>query len=256
MAYDSERGVHVMYGGSEGGSELGDTWEYDGGVRNWTLRAPLNAGPGPRIWFQLAFDVARNRTLLFGGSQGATVQLGDTWVWDGLAGAWTQLNPPAHPDERQLYTLAYDSSRELVLLQCGSRVVNGSTSTDRESWEWDGSNWHDLTPVYSYCCPRTGAGMVYDSRLEQMVLFGGVGGINKIWMLKVGWVGQTVFMDWQNSGTQDGSEAHPFRTVRQASTAALDCSLLSIEAGDYLEGSLTLDKPMKLETRNGQIRIH
>ena len=80
MAYDSARGVHVMYGGASSAGALGDTWEYDGAGRTWTLRTPLIAGPNPRYWFQLAFDAARNRTLLFGGTPDATVQFADTWV--------------------------------------------------------------------------------------------------------------------------------------------------------------------------------
>lgn len=257
MAYDSARGVHVMYGGDSSSGALGDTWEYDGAGLTWTLRTPLATGPGARFWFQLAFDAARNRTLLFGGTPDATVQLADTWVWDGQAGVWTQLNPPAHPSERQFYTLSYDSIRELVVLQCGARVIGNSTSIDRETWEWDGNTWHDLTSAYSYCCPRKGAGMVYDSLLQQTVLFGGDGFDRQAtWTLKVAWNGHSLYVDWQNSGTQDGSFNHPFQTVRQASDAASDCSILSIQAGDYFEGALILNKPLRLQVRNGQVQIH
>jgi hypothetical protein len=257
MAYDSARGVHVMYGGSGGADALGDTWEYDGAARIWTLRAPLNAGAGPRIWFQLAYDAARNTTLLFGGTQDGAVQLDDTWAWNGPAGTWTPLSPSIHPSARQLYTLAYDSTRALVLLQCGSEVDSSGTTVYRESWEWDGSTWHDLTPTYAYCCPRSGGGMVYDSRLQQMILFGGYGAVEQaVWSLKAAWVGPSIFVDGQNSGTQDGSAAHPFQTVHQASSAAADCSLVSIQTGNYLEGPLAINIPMRLEARNGPVQIH
>jgi hypothetical protein len=259
MAYDSTRGVHVMYGGFRPTGVLGDTWEYDGAARTWTSRTPPDPGPGPRFWFQLAFDAARNQTLLFGGAQSDTIQLGDTWIWDGQAGVWTQRSPPVQPSARQLYTLTYDNFRELVLLQCGSRVDHGSTLVDGESWEWDGSTWHDLTPNYFLCCPRSGEGMTYDSRLQQMVLFGGAGARDDdgtVWVLRTAWNGPSWFVDWRNSGSKDGSAAHPYQTLHQASAAASDCTLLSIEAGDYLEGTLTLNKSMRLETHDGPVRIH
>ena len=260
MAYDSARSVHVMYGGVNlTGAALGDTWEYDGAARTWTSRTPPDPGPGPRFWFQLAFDAARNRTLLFGGARSPTIQLGDTWIWDGQAGVWTQLNSPVQPSPRQLYALAYDSLRELVLLQCGSWVDPGGTAVDGQSWEWDGSTWHDLTPTYSYCCPRAGGGMAYDSRRQQMVLYGGSGALDDngtVWALRLTWNGPSWYVDWRSSGTQNGSTAHPYQTVQQASFAASDCTLLSIEAGDYLEGALTLNKPMRLETRDGPVHIH
>src|SRR5262245_56898322 len=44
MAYDSIRGVTVMFGGTDFDNPLGDTWEWDG--KNWTLRS--TSGPAPR----------------------------------------------------------------------------------------------------------------------------------------------------------------------------------------------------------------
>jgi len=257
MAYDSARGVHIMYGGSVGTSLLGDTWEYDGAARTWTLRAPPNAGPGPRIWFQLAFDAARTNTLLFGGTQDGTVQLGDTWTWNGTAAVWTQHYPPDHPRERQLYAMAYDSVREVALLQCGAMVQGGSTLIDSHSWEWNGSTWTNLTSAYDFCCPRSGAGMVYDSHVQQMALFGGYGAFPEaVWALRSAWDGSYAYVDWQNSGTQDGSAAQPYRTLRQAVDAVPDCWFLSVQAGDYPEGALTINRPIKLEARNGPVQIH
>lgn len=257
MAYDSARGVHVLYGGTTGAELLSDTWEYDGAERTWTLRPPEGAGPGPRIWFHLAFDAARNKTLLFGGASDSTVQFDDTWTWNGQAGVWTQLNPPAHPGKRQLYGVAYDSQREVVFLQCGSRVEGGSTFTMAEGWEWNGVTWIDQSETYDYCCPRTGAGMVYDSRRQQMVLFGGDGGLEQaVWVLRTSWDGSYSYVDWQNAGTQNGTAAKPFQTLRQAATAASPCSFISILTGDYPEGAITLNKPLRLEARNGSVRIH
>ncbi len=257
MAYDSARRAHVMHGGLFVFLVEGDTWEYNGAARTWLLRSqdPAGNGPSSRFWFQMVFDAARDRTLLFGGTQNTVAQFGDTWVWDGHLGAWAQLNPSAHPSPRQLYTLAYDSIRKVVLLQCGQHPSdNYPLVNDRESWEWDGANWQDMTMSYLFCCPREGGAMVYDTRLRQMVQFGGFGSNHEdIWMLKEEWQGPSVFVDWRNSGARDGSASHPFQTVRQASTNAADCTLLNIHAGDYHESQLLLNKPMIMEATNGDV---
>ncbi len=258
MAYDSARGVHVLYGGTTGTSIFGDTWEYDGAARTWTLRAPPDPGPGPRIWFQLSFDAARNKTLLFGGTQDGTVQFGDTWTWDGRTGAWTQINPPIHPNARQLYTLAYDSLRQVVLLQSGARTDSTGTAINDESWEWNGSTWADLTSTYFEAYPSVGASMAYDSSLHQMLLFGGYDLLPQISILalRANWDSDYSFVDWQNSGTQNGTLSHPFQTVHQGLAAGADCSRIVISTGDYGEGALTINRPLKLEAIHGPIHIH
>src|SRR5690349_1996970 len=76
MAYDSIRGVTVLFGGT-GGSSLGDTWEWDG--FSWALRSMT--GPAPRAQHAMAFDSSRGRVVLFGGIGNSTY--GDTWEWDG-----------------------------------------------------------------------------------------------------------------------------------------------------------------------------
>src|SRR5512135_1964774 len=74
MAYDSDRGVTVFFGGeysAAGSSTISyydDTWEYDGvfwrkidtGVRN----------PNPRSGHAMAYDADLKRVVLFGGVDG------------------------------------------------------------------------------------------------------------------------------------------------------------------------------------------
>lgn len=60
MAFDSVRGVTVLFGGyGENGSGtdvcLGDTWEWDG--NSWAFHA--TSGPSPRSGHRLAYDVGR-----------------------------------------------------------------------------------------------------------------------------------------------------------------------------------------------------
>jgi hypothetical protein len=84
MAYDSERGVTVLFGGYDvySGPVFGDTWEWDG--TTWTQQS--NTGPSKRYDHAMAYDVARGVTVLFGGDSGHS--LGETWEWDGDRRAW------------------------------------------------------------------------------------------------------------------------------------------------------------------------
>jgi hypothetical protein len=121
MAYDSARGVVVLFGGSDGG---GETWEWDGS--DWTLRA--TTGPSPRDDHAMAYDSARGVVALFGGSAGAQ-SFGDTWEWDGSAWA---LRATSGPSPRDAHAMAYDSARGVVVL-FGGRAGFQVTS---ETWEY------------------------------------------------------------------------------------------------------------------------
>jgi hypothetical protein len=127
-AFDSDRGVLVMFGGWNG-SPLGDTWEWNGSA--WRLAA--TAGPQARNAPALAYDPVRRKTVLFGGdADGAT--RGDTWEWNGST--WTRL-PVSGPAARTLHRLAFVPARGRVLLFGG---MSGTTRFG-DLWEWTGTAW-------------------------------------------------------------------------------------------------------------------
>ncbi len=77
IVYDSVRDRVVLFGGKRlfgPGQLFRDTWTWDG--EYWTQRQ--NIGPAPRFGHGMAYDSARQRTVLFGG-MGANGLLGDTW---------------------------------------------------------------------------------------------------------------------------------------------------------------------------------
>jgi hypothetical protein len=86
MAYDSARGVTILFGGQEGflGPDSDETWEWDGNT--WTQR--ITSGPTAREDHAMAFDSARQVVVLFGGWHHGFD--GETWEWDGFGeAAWT-----------------------------------------------------------------------------------------------------------------------------------------------------------------------
>lgn len=255
MAYDSVRRVHVMFGGT-GAEQVNpntvryyahaDTWEFDGSARSWTLRSATNP---PAQDASLVFDAARNRVLLYSGDTGTP----QTWLWNGVAGTWTQLAPPTSPRVLRDFAMAYDSERAVVVVFGGS-VFGGGTVSD--TWEWNGIAWQqkdgNAGEPYFHCCPRTSAVMAYDSRRAQTVLFGGRGfAPERTWVLQPG----MVYVDWRNSGAQDGTAARPFRTVRQAVDASARCTRLLIQAGNYVEAPFTINASLTLQALNGAVNI-
>src|SRR5438874_3914689 len=68
---------------------------------------------------------------------------GDTWEWDGTD--WIQKTPATSPPPRECHAMAYDSTRERVVLFGGT---DGSGFLG-DTWEWDGTDWIQKTPATS-----------------------------------------------------------------------------------------------------------
>ena len=112
MAFDRARHVVVMYGGANPLGLLSDTWEWNG--TSWTQN-PV-AGPPARYGNAACYDVARSRTVVFGGQSGFDFGVGplaDTWEYDGTQ--WTQ-RPITGPPARTFVKMVYDEARQRAVL--------------------------------------------------------------------------------------------------------------------------------------------
>jgi hypothetical protein len=92
MAFDSRRGVVVMYGGAAMTADgqtahLEDLWEWDG--NRWREIAMTGRTPGKRYSPAMAYDIARDRVVLTGGlevkGRGQFTAFDDVWEWNGSA---------------------------------------------------------------------------------------------------------------------------------------------------------------------------
>ena len=166
MAYDSVRGVTVMFGGDPGtGTFLSDTWQWDGKL--WVQVS--NMGSTARVDAGMVFAADEKVCVLFGGQPTSGGGLGDTWRWDGTT--WTQLldsGPPA----RSAHCMAYDSNRDRVVLFGG---ISGTALGD--TWEFDGTAWTEQQATGP--SPRSGMSMAFDDAGKRVVLFGGADGSGK-----------------------------------------------------------------------------
>ena len=168
MAYDSVRGVTVMFGGDPGtGTFLSDTWEWDGKV--WAQVSDM--GPMARAYAGMVFAADEKACVLFGGQPTSGGGSGDTWRWDGTA--WTQILDSG-PTARALHGMTYDSNRDRVVL-FGGIPTAGAGSGD--TWEFDGTAWTEQKATGPVA--RSGMSMAFDDAGKRVVLFGGADGNGK-----------------------------------------------------------------------------
>ncbi len=167
MAYDSSRGVMVMFGGDLH-ALAGDTWEYSVAAHSWSRRA-TSSGPSPRVYPAMAFDSHRNVTVLFGGvgGYGGTPAFGDTWEWNG--NTWTLRTPANGPSPRAAHAMVFDDARGVTVLY----GADGPEGPGRETWEGDGTPW-SLRGTHGPV-GRSAHAMAYDRYRGVTVLFGGNG---------------------------------------------------------------------------------
>lgn len=162
MAYDARRNRVWLFGGKHDQTTLGDLWSWDGATKTWTLHEPAS-GPSARSKAGLAYDIAGDRVVLFGGIGEDGTKLTDTWTWNGTA--WTDITAVVRPEGRSDFNLVYDRKRQRVMLFGG---VNSGFSL----WELDGNEWSQpdasLVPLM-----MTGACATYDDARTEIVAFGG-----------------------------------------------------------------------------------
>ena len=147
---------------------LTEAWQWDG--RTWQVREAA-AGPASRNMGRAVYDTARKRIVSYGGRVGRSeTPSSETWEWD--ATAWRRIadaaaGPNVHVE------MAHDAARGKTIRFGGAlRVANGF-EWPTDTWEWTGSAW---TPIATNGPPgRAAANMVYDSRRQEIVLFGGQG---------------------------------------------------------------------------------
>jgi galactose oxidase-like protein len=98
----------------------------------WTQKEDI--GPSPRGGHALAYDAARQRVVLFGGSNAlGSIRFNDTWEWDGAE--WTQIADTGPP--RRRHGMVFESSRECLVLFGGE----GGSVDLFDTWEWSDLMW-------------------------------------------------------------------------------------------------------------------
>jgi hypothetical protein len=127
----------------------------------------------------MAYDSGSDTTLLFGGANVAGFppsSFNGTWQWDGSN--WAQLSPASSPTGRYFSRMCYDQARGRMVLYGGLRPTFFGANYLDDTWEWDGTNWTQITtantPGSIISNPGLGEhGMAYDPIGAKVVVFGG-----------------------------------------------------------------------------------
>jgi hypothetical protein len=194
MASDPDRHVVVLFGGTDGATDFGDTWEWDG--NHWTGFPQQPDGPKGRQNHAMAYDAARKQVVMFGGVNTGTSlpptdpnyverqDFDDTWFWKG--GKWIKgpAGPPG-PSARDGHRMAYGGQQAVVLMYGGTQDVSTFKPLP-ETWQWDGT-WTQVSaapPPAIIALAATSFGPV-----PGVVMFGGFDGKTTFYDDTVVWDG-------------------------------------------------------------------
>ena len=176
VAYDTTRSRIVLFGGRQAKTTvdgkitlLNDTWVWKN--NNWQEVVTSNA-PDPRHLMAMAYDSARDRVVLFGGSEYAAngedfEAQNDTWEFDGTN--WTQVDITGTVPVVNFPQLAYDANRNLVILM----GVDNTLGTLMSVYHPDTRSWEKKTPEKLPACANDSS-LVYRTATGNVALVGGV----------------------------------------------------------------------------------
>lgn len=142
-AFDSQRGVAILFGASGPHATTAVTWIWHGG--SWSDGAP-GTSPPALSEAPIAFDEATQTVLLMGIS-GPTYDFpSTTWSWDGTT--WSQQHPSTNPPGRIQAAMGYDASTRTVILFGGDEGPDPASQLS-DTWSWNGTNWVQQRPATS-----------------------------------------------------------------------------------------------------------
>jgi hypothetical protein len=157
MAYDSQRGRTVLFGGQVPGTPWGggpgETWEWDG--NNWSLVS--STGPLYRYEHAMAYDSSHALMVMFGGDyvNYNRYYLNDTWAWNGRTSTWTFAGSTVSP-ARSNHAMVFDSQRQLTVVYGGHHYDGSNYVALDDTWELGPPLIPAMFPTLGVGCPGSG----------------------------------------------------------------------------------------------------
>jgi hypothetical protein len=156
MAFDPAIDAFVLFGGTTAypngfnNPALGDTWLLSASTDTWKAACqscvPGTSEPTARWGAASAYDPGTGTVVLFGGEStqsGTSLNLGDTWSFNGTAWAPLALSPS--PSNRSGAAFAWDAERGTT----GALVLFGGYPASADTWLFRDANWSAVTPTTS-----------------------------------------------------------------------------------------------------------
>ena len=165
----------LVFGGWNGVTHEPGLRAFDPATHEWRqLCDALSCGPGPapRRASQLVVDEARNRVLVFGGTNGP--YLDDLWSLSLDSSSWSRVDAPGpRPLSRGGHAMAIDTRRDALWLFGGTRP--GADLGDLWRLDLATGTWSEIAPECAPGCPspRSGATLTHDEAGDRLVLHGG-----------------------------------------------------------------------------------
>lgn len=180
--YDPLRDRMLVFGGSDGAANLDDVWELPLATNQWNPIDPGSSTPGVRQRHAAIYDPARDRMLIFGGSDGTFRH--DTWSLE-LSGVpeWSEVDTSGtRPSPRASAGMVFDPALDRIVLFGGD---DGGARSDVWTLSLRGTSaWTPLVPPGAAPPARGGHSMVYDPARHRILISGGA---NSPWFLTDTW---------------------------------------------------------------------
>jgi N-acetylneuraminic acid mutarotase len=178
MTYDSESGLVVLYGGGFSGDYQDpatwshETWTYNPRTNVWKQKFPA-ATPGGHSGGDMTYDSKADRSILsIFSDDWSEVQ---TWTYDANTNTWERRanGPRLLVGQR----IAYDSESDRIILFGGwdlAKLTPGGLVNETWAYDYNTDTWTNMAPSFRPQI-RNYQGMVYYSKADRVVMWGGAG---------------------------------------------------------------------------------
>lgn len=135
--YDAANNILIVYAGDSGGPTAlkNDVWilthaNGTGGTPVWAQLFPTGTAPKARTGHSAIYDSVGNRMVIYGGVDGSSTVLGDTFILAGANGqagtpSWTAVTAP-NGTPKAYHTVIYNAATDEMLVWAGEISVLGS----------------------------------------------------------------------------------------------------------------------------------
>lgn len=134
-----------------------DLWKFDAlaGTFTQVIADGVAGSPAHRASAAIAWNPLTSRLVVFGGNTkggptgtGTATLLNDTWEYDPVANAWTDVTPATgNPSPRQHASMCFDPVNGGMLMFGGQLNTTSPHVINNETWIFVGGVWTQLTPL-------------------------------------------------------------------------------------------------------------